>query len=117
MPASKFNYGKPLRFPLLVGMAVMLAGCSTGREVFGKWVSTDAAKAPTGLTRFTVNDEKHLVLDNGTIAEYSLKPKQHTIQITFPDRDAITYGFSRSGENLTLVDGTRKVKFLLDQGG
>jgi hypothetical protein len=104
------------RFVLCGFVAVFaLVACASSRELVGRWTAVDAAQAPAHMARLQVSADE-ITLDNGDVATYVLDPKDHTAKITFPNSQTYTYGYSRSGENMTLVDGNRRVRYVLDQG-
>ncbi|AIE87983.1 hypothetical protein OP10G_4615 [Fimbriimonas ginsengisoli Gsoil 348] len=67
------------------------------------------------MVKIAISNEHQMTLDNGSVIEYQQDPKKHILTVNFPDGRVITYGYSRSGENLTLVDADKRIKYLLDQ--
>jgi len=80
----------------------------------GEWTVLDAKDAPHDMVRLVFSDETHLTLESGQVCSYHASLGK-TVNITFPSGQTYTYGFSRSGELLTLVDGGRKIKYQLNQ--
>lgn len=101
--------------PFLAAVFV-IAGCTSGRELVGNWTAVDTATAPAHMVKLVVTSSSEMTLDNGEMAAYVLEPKDHTVKITFANGNKYTYGFSRSGEDLTLVDAGRRIRYRLDQG-
>jgi len=100
-----------------VGLALaslLLAGCSGNRELVGKWTAVDATNAPRGLERLDVPDESHINMTDGNVATYEILPGNN-VKVKFPNGDAFTYSYSRSGEDLTLLDVKKKTVYMRDQ--
>jgi hypothetical protein len=105
------------RFPPYCLLAAILAvGCTSGRELVGTWTAVDSASAPTHMAKIVVSSGTEMTLDDGQVAKYSMDSKEHTITVTFATGATFTYGFSRSGENMTLVDSGKRIRYFLDQG-
>ena len=103
------------RWITAVFIAALAVGCGGHRELVGEWMVVNSKNAPAGLTRMTFSDEKHLTLSTGEICQYRTR-SDHTVEITFPNGKTFDYGFTRSGEDLTLVDNGRKIPYTLNQG-
>jgi len=100
-----------------VGMALaslVLAGCSGNRVLVGKWTAVDVKNAPKGLERLDVPDEEHINTTDNKIATYEILPNNN-VKIHFPNGDAFTYSFTRSGENLTLLDVNKRTNYVREQ--
>jgi len=100
-----------------VGIALgllVIAGCGGNRELIGKWTAVDVKNAPKGLERLDVPDESHINMTDSKVATYEIL-EGNNVKIHFPNGDAFTYSFSRSGENLTLLDVTKKTMYVREQ--
>lgn len=92
-----------------------MAGCSNNRVLIGRWVAVTPTDVPPGMDILNFPDESQLKLSNGDQCSYEVVDKAN-VQITFPNGHMFKYGYTRSGENLTLVDGRSKYLYTKDQG-
>jgi hypothetical protein len=102
-------------FAALMTLGAVVTGCGGHRELVGNWIVVDSDAVPNGLRQMTFADEHHLKLANGDLCEYTAV-SDAIVKITYPDGKTYDYGYSRSGEYLTLVDNNRKIHYTLNQG-
>lgn len=95
--------------------AAILPGCTGHRELIGEWTIVNSSEAPAPLRQMKFSDEHHMQLADGESCEYTAV-SDGLVKITYPDGKSYDYGFSRSGEYLTLVDNGKKIPYTLVQG-
>lgn len=102
------------RFVGIAFALLIIAGCGGNRVLVGKWTAVDVKNAPKGLERLDVPDESHINMTDSKVATYEILD-DNNVKIHFPNGDVFTYSFSRSGENLTLLDVNKKTVYIREQ--